>query len=232
LVLNQFIDIYTLLIFFEAVKRLKPDWKNIDLHLWRVYARTHDKIREQEYAAKVGLGSLSLEKRLATAKKANLQYLMVNNIGWQNWLNLNLADLQIERTSAKGIKDFWGQTDIFAALTQSEVDRELSEKIPQKIDNPAYLLHVNPYSITYLVFGTIFKSYWDAIKPEGEPEFIVNSFEFTPRSVSLLYLNPCWDNNSNCKFQSYSKDVSDYIVLSRTLHIAQFDSNTSPIPFK
>lgn len=217
---------------YEATKKLKPDWPHLDLQLWRVYAMTGDKEKEQESAQKVGLKAMSPIKRHEVAKKASLQFLFANNIGWQNWLNFRAADMHIERV-VKGSTEMWGAKEVFLGLSRSELDREVAEKSPKKIDNPAYLLHVNPYSITYLVFGAVFSAYWDTIKPEGEPEFIVKNFEFTPASVSLLYMNPCWDEDASCKFKSYqARGINDFVFQSGNIYVVQFRNESNMIPFR
>lgn len=217
---------------YEQVLKLNPKWPTLDLHLWRAYEMTGDSEKADLFAAKIGYGKISKEQRRKTAKAFPLKLLIAHKFGWRDSFDLRLSDVHIERTFPNGEREAWGSSFVQQGMSRSAIDREIAAVTPKKMDNPAYLLHVNPYSITYMVLGSIFGAYWEALGSKSKPKFIVNSFEFVPDSVHLLYLTACEADDAKCDFRSYSLiNVPHHVVRRKNLFLIQYNSASKSIPF-
>ncbi|MNL03857.1 hypothetical protein D3C87_1244050 [compost metagenome] len=215
---------------FTQVKSLNPLYPKIDLHLWRTYAMTGDAKNEERFANILGIGTLTKSARLARAKEP-LKILLLESIGGPALIDFKMGDVHLEKTR-NGKSDFWGLDQEATSLSQVEIDREISGLVPKKMDNPAYLLHVNPYSITYMVFGEVFSAYWESLSNQ-EPSFIVNSFEFIPTSIGVIYMNDCERDQATCKFTTYSgADLNSRILTRKNLSLVQLLNGSKSLPFQ
>lgn len=215
---------------YAKAKSLNPKYPKIDLHLWRTYAMTGDAKNEERFAVILGLNTLNKPERLAKAKEP-LKILLIESIGGPALIDFKTADVHLERTR-DGEKEFWGMDQATTGYMQVELDREVAGLKPKKMDNPIYLLHVNPYSITYMVFGQVFSAYWETLSEE-KPSFVVNSFEFIPTSIGVVYMNECETENATCKFVTYSgSDLNARILARKNLSLVQLLNGSKSLPFE
>lgn len=196
---------------YEVAWQLDPKIPQLGFHLWKSYFKTQFDEQEKRMALLVGVSDMTEAQKRKLIETTGPDFVFYMNLGWENWVYPAAVSPHIERVTKDGEREIWNSSEIYPAFQRSAIDREISEILPKDLDNPAYLIHVNPFSVTTMVFGVIFKSYWELLTADDQQNFIVESWDFIPKVILMDSLSRCETQGARCFFRSYGSDSTDKV---------------------